>query len=136
MIETDIKFHVRTKISAIWVSTIMCYLYADFTAMLSPGMIQGVLDENLWGLETTPGFLLGSAVIMVIPCVLLYLTLVLKFIVSRWLNIILGVLYLVIALVTTVNAWMYNLYYYVLFGTVEVVLLGLIIWHAWNWSNK
>lgn len=136
MIEDDIKFHVKTKISALWVSTMMCYLYADYIALLSPGLIQRIIDGNLGGWETTPGFLLGSAVIMVIPSVLIYLTLALKSTVSRQLNIIFGVLYMAIALLTTVNAWKYGLYYYVLFGTVEVVLLGLIVRYAWKWSKQ
>jgi hypothetical protein len=136
MIEDDIKFHVKTKISALWVSTLMCYLYADYIALLSPGMIQRIMDGNLGGWETTPGFLLGSAVIMVIPSVLIYLTLALKSTASRWLNIIFGVLYIAIALITTVNAWKYDLYYYILFGTLELVLTGLIVWYAWRWSKQ
>ena len=136
MIEDDIKLHVKTNLSALWVSTMMCYLYADYIALLSPGMIQRIMDGNLGGWETTPGFLLGSTVIMVIPSVLIYLTLALKSTVSRWLNMIFGVLYMAIAFVTTVNAWKYDLYYYILFGTVEIVLTGLIVWYAWKWSKR
>jgi hypothetical protein len=66
---------------------------------------------------------------MSIPSVMVFLSLVLRPNLNRWLNIILGVLYTLIILATMPHAWMYYLY----LGVVEAILTLLIVWFAWRW---
>ena len=49
----------------------------------------------------------------------------------RRLNIVFGVLYTVIILIT-----MWQWAFYVLFGIIEVALTGLVVWYAWNWPRQ
>ena len=135
MILDDMSLHVKIKISALWVSTMMCYLYADLLAFYQPGSIQKIMEGNLGGWQTTPGFLLVSAAVMAIPSVMIFLTLVLNASASRWFNIIFGVFDTAKALITTVGAFKYHFYFYIFLGSIEVVLLGLIIWYAWTWPK-
>jgi hypothetical protein len=80
---------------------------------------------------TTQGMLLGFAIFMSIPSVMVFLTLALKPALSRWSNIVLGSLYTVIMLITMPGAWLFYLY----LGVIEVLLTGLIVWHAWTWPR-
>lgn len=136
MMLDDIKLHVKTRISTLWISIMMCYIYADLLAFYQPGSIQKIMEGNLGGWHTTPGFLLGSAAVMAIPSVMIFLTLLLNASVSRWFNIIFGVFNLAIAFITTAGAFKYHFYFYIFLGSIEVVLLGLIIWYAWNWPEQ
>jgi hypothetical protein len=81
---------------------------------------------------TTQGVLLGTSVMMAIPSVMVFLSLALKPNLNRWVNIISGVIYTVIMLITMPGAWAY----YIFLGIVEVVLTALIVWYAWNWPKQ
>jgi len=80
---------------------------------------------------TTQGVLLGTSIMMAIPSVMIFLSVALKPNLNRWLNIIFGVLYTVIILFT-----MWQWAFYIFFGIIEVVLTGLVVWHAWSWPRQ
>jgi hypothetical protein len=69
---------------------------------------------------------------MSIPSLMVFLSLVLKPNLNRWLNIILGILYTLIILATMPHAWLYYLY----LGVIEAVLTLLIAWVAWTWPKQ
>jgi hypothetical protein len=128
----DVKIHVKVKLSALWASLMFCYIYGDYFGLWQPGALQGMLEGKMEPLgPTTQGVLLGTAILMTIPSVMVFLSLVLKPDVNRWVNIILGVIYTVIMLVTMPGAWVF----YIFLGVVEVVLTALIVWYAWNWPR-
>ena len=129
----DVKVHVRMKLSALWASLVLCYIYGDYFGLYEPGKLQGMLDGRMGPLgATTQGVLLGTAILMAIPSVMVFLSLVLKPGVNRWANIILGAIFTVIMLITMPGAWAF----YIFLGIVEVVLSGLIVWYAWNWPRR
>jgi hypothetical protein len=59
---------------------------------------------------------------MAVPSLMVFLSLALKPNPNRWVNIILGVIYTVIMLITMPGAWAF----YIFLGVVEVVLTALI----------
>jgi uncharacterized protein DUF6326 len=81
----------------------------------------------------TQGVLLAIAIVMAIPSLMVFLSLVLKPALNRRLNIVFGVIYTVIMLLTMrPGAWAF----YIFLGVVEVMLTVLIVWHAWTWSRE
>jgi hypothetical protein len=70
--------------------------------------------------------------LMAIPSVMVFLSLALKPNPNRWVNLILGVIYTVIMLITMPGAWAF----YIFLGVVEVALTALIVWYAWNWPRQ
>ncbi len=129
----DIKIHVKIKISALWASVVFCYIYGDYFGLYQPGALQGMLEGKMGPLgPTTQGILLGTSVMLAIPSVMVFLSLALKPNLNRWMNIILGVIYTVIMLVTMPGAWAF----YIFWGIVEVTLTALIVCYAWNWPKQ
>ena len=63
---------------------------------------------------------------------MVFLSLALKPNVNSWVNIILGVIYTLIMLITMPGAWAF----YIFLGVVEVVLTALIVWYAWHWPRR
>jgi len=128
----DVKLHVRTKISALWASVMFCYIYGDYFGLYQPGALQRMLEGKMGPLgPTTQGVLLGTSVMMAIPSVMIFLSLVLKPTLNRWVNIVLGIIYTVIILIT-----MWDWAFFIFLGIVEVVLTALIVWYAWNWPKQ
>jgi hypothetical protein len=128
----DIKVHVRMKLSALWVSVMFCYVYGDFFGLYRPGKLQGLLEGRMPLGPITQGVLVGTAIVMAIPSLMVFLSLVLKPALSRRVNIIVGVIYTAIMLMTIPGAWAF----YMLLGVVEVVLTMLIVWYAWSWPRQ
>jgi hypothetical protein len=129
----DIKIHVKTKLSALWVTLMLCYIYGDYFGLYVPGNLQSMLEGNMGPLgKTTQSILLGTSVMMAIPSLMVFLSLVLKPVISRWLNILLGIVYTAIILMTMPGAWNF----YIFLGVIEAAISLLIVWTAWHWPKQ
>ena len=128
----DLEIPVKLKISALWAAVMFCYVYADFFMLHEPGrlahMNAGILAP--FG-RPTAGIMLGVSVMMVIPSVMVFLSLVLPPSVNRWTNMALGSIYSVIILLTMIGAPLF----YLFFGTVEVILTAAIVRYGWTWPR-
>lgn len=129
----DSKIHVKIKLSALWASVMFCYIYGDYFGLYKPGTLQGMVDGQMGPLgPTTQGILLGTAIMMAIPSVMVFLSLGLPPTLSRWANISFGAIYTAIMLITMPGAWVF----YICLGAIEVILTALIVWYAWHWPKQ
>jgi hypothetical protein len=129
----DVKISIRMKLSALWMATMLLYIYADILSLFRPGQVQEMMEGLMGPFPVTQGSLLTASILMIIPAVMVFLSLVLKPKVDRWANIILGVLYTLVNISNLIGeAWAY----YILFGIVEIALTLLIVWYAWRWSPR
>jgi hypothetical protein len=119
-----------TTIAALWASAMMCYVYADIIAFLVPGHLQSVLDGRMGVWTTTVPLLMGSAVLMSIPSLMIAATLLVPSAVNRRLNIVVGSMQALFAVVQTVGAWPPRTYTYMYFGVLELALTVLIVRYA------
>jgi hypothetical protein len=127
----ETRIPVKLKLAALWTSVMFCYLYADYFGLYVPGALQKMLDGIMQPLgPTTQNMLLGTSLMMAIPSVMIFLSVALRPIPNRWLNIALGTLYSLIILIT-----MWSWRFYIFFGVIEIALTGLVVWHAWNWPR-
>jgi hypothetical protein len=122
---------VRIIISALWVSVMFLYVYGDLKSLYKPGLIEGIIAGKAGEIKITQVFLLGSAILMAIPALMVVLSLTVAYPAIRWANIVLGILYSVVMIVTMLMSGTWA--YYIFFGIVEVVLTATIAWTAWNW---
>jgi hypothetical protein len=126
----DTKIDVKLKLAALWASMMFCYVYGDILSLYKPGVIEDIMagDMPLGSQES----LLAAAMLMAIPILMIFLSVVLPAKANRPANILVGIAY------TGVNlaAFMEPDAYYVFFGTVEVMITLLIIWHAWKWPEQ
>ncbi|HEX9908099.1 MAG TPA: DUF6326 family protein [Thermoplasmata archaeon] len=126
----DPKINIKTKLAGLWVVLMFFYLYNDVFTLHRPGFIEGILAEDT---QFNQALLLGAAIIMAIPSVMVFLSLTLKAKANRWANIIVGIFYGGLLLFTIPGGiWAY----YALYMIVEAVLIALIIWHAWKWPTQ
>jgi hypothetical protein len=126
----DVKINVKMKISALWVAVMFLYVYADVRGFYETGSIEGLIAGELGGFKINQ----VCAIIMAIPSVMVFLSLTLMPKANRWANIILGVIYTVIILLTLLMPGVWA--HYIFVGIVEVVLTALIVWYAWKWPKQ
>lgn len=131
----DLQVNVKIKIAALWVSAELLYLYGDVIGFWSPGTIQRMMEGDMVVLKVTPLVLLGIAVVMSIPPIMIALSLWFRPVVSRALNVIFGLAEAALMAYTMIDAWKYGMYFYVYLGVVEVIVTLLIVWLALTWPK-
>lgn len=126
---------IKERLSLLWLFALLNYLYADVVgvwAIVGSGM-------KFHGLP--PWALMSSAVLMEIPIAMIVLCRLLPYRMSRWANIIAGIV------LTAVNGFLTYVPpllgwgrppafpEYLFFATIETVCTLIIIQQAWMWSK-
>ena len=131
----DVKINVKIKLSALWVTVMLCYAYGDILSHMQAETLEDFLNgKGAGGTPITQVSLLGIAIFMAIPSVMVFLSLTLKSKANRWANIILGIVYTCAVPLTLLMPG--TSAYYIFLTIVEVVLTALIVWYAWKWPKQ
>ena len=117
---------VQIILSGIWAALMLTNLWGDVLRMYAGDATPGEIE----GKKMTPKVLIGIAILMLIPIVMLVLSLALPYSVNRWLNIIFSA-----------GLFVFNLaglrgYPGAYDKFLIIVGLGfnvLTVWYAWNW---
>lgn len=129
----DIKVNVKIKLAILWATLMFIYIYVDIFKFFEPGTLEDIFAGKVWEFEITQVWAISAMILMTIPSLMVFLSLVLKANISRKVNIIIGILYIAIAIVNMIGeTWAY----YIFGGVVEVALLLVIIWYAWKWPKQ
>ncbi|UGV41732.1 hypothetical protein J7W08_05505 [Methanococcoides orientis] len=129
----DVKINVKIKLSALWATLMFLYLYLDFFKLYEPGSIEEILAGRVWEFEITQAWALSAMVLMTIPSLMVFLSMALPAKANRLTNIILGALYVVVGIGTMIGeTWVF----YIFGHSLGIILLLLIVWHAWNWPKQ
>jgi hypothetical protein len=110
----------KARLSTLWVFVMLNFLYADVVALFDI-VYNGKLQAAI---QFTP------AMAMVI------LSLILKYRANRWTNIIAGIAYTAVTLITQFILPISNgttTTYYLFFGVIEILTTSFIVWYAWKW---
>ena len=130
----DVKVNMKIKLSALWVTLMLFYIYADILGFYTPGSMEKVVAGEIGGIQITEGFLMVMAIWMAVPSVMVFLSLTLKANANRWANIIVGIVSIVV-LGATIFVGEFSARY-TFQAVVEGVLIALIVWYAWKWPKQ
>ncbi len=128
----DGKINVKLKLSALWAAIMFLYVYADVLSLFRPGQLAEMTQGMMGPLQVSQVSLLTASAIVIVPTLMIVLSLILKQPLNRWANITLGVLFTLVNISNLIGeTWVY----YLVFGTLEIVLTLLIIVYAWKWPK-
>ena len=82
----------------------------------------------------SPGFLLGTAILVEIPISMVLFSRLLKYRANRWANIAAGAIMTVVQFVT-LFVGSGQAMYYTFFSIIEIVCTLFIVWYAWRWQD-
>ena len=129
----DFKFNIKIKLSALWTSVTLCYLYGDYFELYVPKKVEGLVSGV--NMLDSPLKLFIASLLLAIPAVMVFLSIVLKPAINRWLNIVFGIFFtLFVALVgvASISPWRA---FYVFLAIIEVLITSTIVAYAWNWPR-
>ena len=120
------------RLSVLWASPMSLYIYNDYFILFMPGTIEGMSAGSLGPLGVvTDAKMLAVACVLAIPASMVFLSSTLPSSLSRWLNLILGPIYTIIAVLTLFGSPPF----YKFIVSVEIVATLIIIWTAARWPR-
>jgi hypothetical protein len=125
---------LRERLSVLWLVALLNYLYADVVALFD------IVGSGKSFASLPPWALMGSAVLMEIPIVMILACRLLPVGLNRLANIIAGIALTLIngflTFVPPLLGWGRPPAFaeYLFFATIETVCTSFIVWQAWTWS--
>ena len=116
----------RIILSGLWVALMLTYLLGDVLRVFSGDFTAGEMS----GMQISQGLMLGMAVLMLLPIVMVILSLTLKYPVIRWVTIVVAIL---LFLFNLVGLPTYPSLYDKFLIAVGLVFNILTVWYAWKW---
>lgn len=120
---------IRIKLSALWVCLMLTYLLGDVLRIFSDDFTAGEVS----GMEMSQGLMLGMAALMLLPIVMVFLSLTLKYPAIRWVSIVVAVL---LFLFNLAGLPTYPSLYDQFLIVVGLVFNALTVWYAWKWARR
>ena len=117
------------KLSVIWICVMLAYLLGDVLRIFSGDFKAGEMGSK-GGMPMTQPMLLGIAMVMVIPVVMVFLSVTLPQPANRWANIIMAVFFFLFNIVGLPS---YASTYDKFLIAVSLVFNVVIVFYAWNW---
>ena len=130
----EFKINVKIKLSALWTSVTLCYLYGDYFELYVPKKVEGLVNGN--NILDSPTKLFFASVLLAIPASMVFLSIILKPSINKWLNIAFGIFFTTIMLLIAVNSITPWRTFYVFLAIAESVITSLIVWYAWKWPKQ
>jgi hypothetical protein len=123
---------IRLRLSALWVAMLFVFAYVDLFALYRPDVRAALENGKIFVFDVSQTALLGMTLYIIIPSLMVYLTLVMGRHLSRIVNMTVAAIYSLTIVGGAVGEWSY----YVLGSIVEVLLLAVVIHHAWTWPKN
>jgi hypothetical protein len=122
----------KIKISVLWLFAPIAFLAHQIIVLMEPGIIAQLMAGIAEGQEISPGMILFFAILMLVPMMMSFLSLILKDSLNRWLNIIVGTVFTVLCLISVIEATRSVYWGGALMTLSSVVASALIVWYAWK----
>jgi hypothetical protein len=72
----DIKVNVKIKVSALWASVTLCYIYGDYFELYIPKKVEGLISGD--NVLASPTKLFLASLFLAIPALMVCLSIILK----------------------------------------------------------
>ncbi|MEQ1489071.1 MAG: DUF6326 family protein [Terricaulis sp.] len=121
------------RLSLLWASMMFLYVYNDYFSLYLPGTIEGMMAGTIGPLgDATEAVLLGVAILMTIPALMVFLSAGLPAAFSKWLNVGFGAAYTCVNIATFFGSALF----YQFTVSVETVLSIFIVASALTWPKS
>ncbi len=127
-------FHppVKIRLALLWASLMFLYIYNDYFVLFTPGTLASMAAGRMGPLgKATDAIMVGVSLLLAIPALMIFLSAALPPFASRWLNVVLGVAYTAVEILTFGGS---HPFYNIVVG-LEILLTVLIVVYALRWPR-
>ena len=130
----DVEIDIKLKLSALWFSVMFLYIYCDYFELYVPGKVEGLHSGQ--NILNTPYRLLLATIVLTVPSLMIFLSLMVKPKYNRLLNISIAVFLTLITLLVGVSSFSEWRMFYTMLAFLESIITSIIVWKAWHWPGN
>lgn len=120
-------------LSLLWASLMGLYIYNDYFSLYTPGTLDDMAAGRMGPLgPASEGVMIGVALLLAVPALMIFLSAALPRIVSRWVNVVLGVAYTLVQGLTIAGSPPF----YVMVVLIEIAVTVAIVVYALRWRPR
>lgn len=129
----DFRAPAKAKLAALWTSLMFLYVYGDYFNMYQPGKLDRMAAGDVGPVNAADELGMSAiSMMMAIPALMIALSILLPAPLSRWLNVLFGLVYAAILAATLPGAPLF----YLVYGAIEIPISLLITWIAVAWPRE
>ena len=132
----DPKINIKLKLALSWVALMFLYIYNDILSLYQPGHVADLAEGHSQGMVFTQSILLGAAVLMALPGLMVILSVALPARANRLANIAMGAFHILVLIGTQFIGEEAVWYYWRLYEVLELILMIYIVRMAWTWPGS
>ena len=126
----DWNVDTKIKIASLWIIYMFVFIYTDYYKMFIPGVVDDMMSGILEGIPLSPLLLFVFSAITIFPAFMIFLSLLLPAKLNRWLNAIIGLIYMIISVNSLIgHVWAFWIFYCIILTLVTVI----IVIYSWKW---
>jgi len=126
---------VRIILSGLWVARVLSGLQGDSTRLHDPVALNELLSGTT-EIPVTDSMLLVLSIIMAIPIVMSFLSLILKDVANRRANLSAGIFFVAWELFFLISVYSQDASYELFWGFAYLIFASLVVWNAWKWPKQ
>jgi len=132
-------FDLRVRISILWLFSWGAFLGLMLLSLLKPGVLNAIISGEAevqgLGMKIGPETLFMYAVLVLLPLVMAFLTVTLKDSITRWANIIMGTIGVILSAIAIYGEFTNPYAATALIWISKIVVDVLIVWYAYKWPK-
>jgi hypothetical protein len=129
----DIKVDTKIVLAGLWIVLELLYLYCDVLTFFKTDTIKRILSGFMGPFVVNQTALLTASLLMIMPALMVFLCLIIKSAVNRWINIVAGIAYTLVGIGNMIGeTWIY----YIVFVTIELMVTASIIIISIKWPSR
>ncbi|HMR90224.1 MAG TPA: DUF6326 family protein [Saprospiraceae bacterium] len=125
---------IKIKLACLWASLMFCYIYCDYFELYSAGKIEALIQGK--SMLDTPNKVLMAAVMMSIPALMISLSIFLKPVINKILNIFISLFFACLLTMIAVSLDAETHGFYIYFAIIEIILTLFISYTAYKWPKQ
>jgi len=122
----------KIKISVLWLVAAVAFLAHQILVLMEPGILAQLLEGKAEGRKIGPELILSSAILLLVPMVMAFLSLTLKDSMNRWANTIVGAIFAALWFFSVVEAARSAYWGGALMTLLAAVSSVLIVRYSWR----
>jgi hypothetical protein len=123
----------KVILSTIWIFVTANYIFCDVVTLMNPEDLKQIITGTVGAIKMNEGFLLGAAIMMEIPFVMILLSRVLNYSANRLANITAGSIMTIVQIASLFAGSALTLHY-IFYSIIEIACTVFIIVYAWKWQ--
>ncbi|MEO1041290.1 MAG: DUF6326 family protein [Pseudomonadota bacterium] len=119
-------------LALLWAALMGLYIYNDYYMLYMPGTLENMQSSTMGPLgPATDGVMIGVALLLAVPALMIYLSVGLPAVLSKWLNVLFGIAYTAVEVMTLMGSHLF----YQMVVVFEIIVTVLIVFKALRWPK-